>query len=285
MELAKTSDAGATLQRLNIPATQIRVLRFIDENVGWATGFVVPDVPSCQKVPPSGASPCRGAVARTEDGGQTWQEALSIPGDGFYAEPVQQLQAIDGLLAWVVTLANGSCTYLCPTDLRRTIDGGRTWTTPLHGNIAAIRFASAARGWLALADPSGTTEVRSTSDGGLTWTNGFRTSSGWPIGLDAATIQTAWLLTRDGAYCTSSGCSNIELFLTVDGGVSWSNLGNPKAFACSGGHLVGPLFASVSRGWLALSLGAGGVNVGPGGLLTTQDGGKTWRSHEHPAKR
>jgi photosystem II stability/assembly factor-like uncharacterized protein len=276
MALAKTSDAGSTWQRLHIPATQIRVLRFIDESVGWATGFVVPDVPSCQKVPPAGANPCRGVVVRTQDGGQTWQEVLSIPGDGFYAEPVQQLQAVDGLLAWALTLAPGPCTYACSTDLRRTTDGGKTWTTLLHGNIAAIRFASASRGWIALDDLTGAVEVRFTTDGGNTWATGFRTTSGNVHGLDAATVQTAWLLTRSGGYCSASDCSKYELFRTVDGGISWSSLGNPKDFACSGGHLVGPLFASVSRGWLALSLGAGGVNVGPGGLLQTEDGGKTW---------
>jgi photosystem II stability/assembly factor-like uncharacterized protein len=90
------------------------------------------------------------------------------------------------------------------------------------------------------------------------------------------------LLTRNGGYCSASDCSKYELFRTVDGGISWSSLGNPKDFACSGGHLVGPLFASVSHGWLALSLGAGGVNVGPGGLLQTEDGGKTWRCTNTP---
>ncbi len=79
--------------------------------------------------------------------------------------------------------------------------------------------------------------------------------------------------------CTSSNCAKYELFRTDDGGLRWSSLGNPKDSAanCAFGHLVGPLFASVGRGWLALNLGAGGAAGGSGGLLTTDDGGKRWR--------
>ena len=91
-------------------------------------------------------------------------------------------------------------------------------------------------------------------------------------------------MTRDGAYCTASNCSKYELFRTVDGGLNWSSLGNPKRAAgnCSFGHLVGPTFATPGRGWLALTLGAGGVQGGPGGLLSTEDAGVTWRCTNTP---
>jgi hypothetical protein len=153
----------------------------------------------------------------------------------------------------------------------------------MTGRIAAMRFASASRGWVAVIDSAGALEVRFTSDGGGTWTTGLRTMLMSPNAtLDAATIDTAWLLTMDGRYCTASDCSKWGLFRTTDGGLSWSNLGNPKDYACSGGVLKGPLFTSASRGWLALNLGAGGVNVGPGGLLATDDGGKTWHCATSP---
>ncbi len=266
--LAKTSDGGATWQRIAIPASRITALRFIDEHVGWAGAFVPRDVPevACQQAAPAGARPCRGVVLRTEDGGRTWQETLSIPTDGVRGDPIGQLQAVDGQRAWVLMLPPSPCALECPTELRRTTDGGRTWTTLLHVGIAAIRFASASRGWLELVDPTSAVEVRVTSDSGTTWTSGFRIATGGLATLDAATTQTAWLMTRDGAYCTSSNCAKYELFRTVDGGVSWSSLGNPKDSAgnCAFGQLGGPLFASAARGWLALNLGAGGAN-GPGG--------------------
>lgn len=279
--LAKTSDGGATWQRIAIYARHVTALRFIDERVGWAVAFVPRNVPqiACQQAAPQGALPCRGVVLRTEDGGLTWQETLSVPTDGVRGDPIGQLQVVDGLRAWVLTLPPSPCALDCPTELLRTTDGGKTWTTLLREGITAMRFASASRGWIAVVGPGGAIEVRVTSDGGSTWTGAFRAGSGPFATLDAATTQTAWIMTRDGAYCTSSNCAKYELFRTDDGGLRWSSLGNPKDSAanCAFGHLVGPLFASVGRGWLALNLGAGGAAGGSGGLLTTDDGGKTWR--------
>jgi photosystem II stability/assembly factor-like uncharacterized protein len=286
--LAKTSDGGRTWLRLAIPADHLTALRFIDEQVGWAGGFLSRDVAqiACQQAAPPGAQPCKGVVLRTADGGKSWQTVLAIPTNGVYGEPVRQIQAVDGLRAWVVTLDQSSCQTSCPSSLQRTTDGGRSWFPQIHGQIAAIRFASATRGWVALDDsPSpGTVEVRETSDGGSTWRVALRTASGNAMALDAATVETAWLLTRDGGYCTSSNCEKYVLLRRQDGGLSWSNLGNPKDFTqgCSGGHLVGPLFASPLRGWLGLDLGAGGANVGPGGSLKSEDGGRTWRCATTP---
>lgn len=286
--LAKTSDGGKTWQRLPIPADHLTALRFIDEQVGWAGGFVSRDVPqiACQQAAPAGAQSCKGVVLRTQDGGKTWQTALAIPTNAVYGEPIKQIQAVDGLRAWAVTIDQAPCQSLCPSYLQRTTDGGRTWTPQIHGEIAGIRFASATRGWVAFDDtPSpGSVEVRETSDGGTTWRVALRTASGNAMSLDAASISTAWLLTRDGAYCTSSSCARYALFRTDNGGLNWSNLGNPKDFTqgCSGGHLAAPLFASAQRGWLGLNLGAGGANVGPGGVLKSEDGGRTWRCATTP---
>jgi photosystem II stability/assembly factor-like uncharacterized protein len=268
--LAKTSDSGATWHRLPVPADSLTSLRFIDERLGWAAGFISH----------------KGIVLRTLDGGQTWQTVLAIATNGAPGDSIRQIQAVDGQRAWALTLDQAACQVPCPSSLQRTLDGGRSWTTLLHANIAAIPFASATRGWVALDDTPtpGTVEVRETSDGGTTWRTSLSTATGNAMQLDAATTDTAWLLTRDGAYCTSSQCLKYVLFRTDDGGLTWSNLGNPKDFTanCSGGHLAGPLFASPARGWLGLNLGAGGANVGPGGLLSSQDGGRTWRCATTP---
>ena len=277
--LAETTDDGATWRRIDIPASHLTALRFIDANTGWAGGFVAGgiNVP-CSQSDVSGASVCYGVVLRTEDGGRSWQKAMSVPfvqaAGG--VEPIAQLQAVDGQRAWVLIRGQSS-------EVRRTIDGGRTWTVVLRGDITAIRFASADRGWIAIAEPNGSALVDATSDGGNTWTDVFRTVGGAPFALDAATVKTAWLLTRDGGYCSSSTCDVYGLFRTDDGGAHWSSLGNPKARtgACAVGQLDGPLFVTASSGWFALNLGAGGV-AAPGGLMHTIDGGRTWGCASQP---
>jgi photosystem II stability/assembly factor-like uncharacterized protein len=285
--LGRTSDGGATWQRTAIPVTSITALRFVDERTGWAGGFVQRDAPqtACWQAPPTGTAECHGTVIRTEDGGQTWQETLSTGWDGARGDTVRQLEAVDGQLAWVLTLTS-PCSATCPGELRLTTDGGKTWTLLLRDDIAAMRFASANRGWIALAHPDGAVEIRTTSDGGTTWSTGRRvgTASWWLLRLDAATTQVAWLLTGDSGSCSASTCGTYELFRTGDGGMTWTSLGNPKDTAggnCSMGFLGGPLFASTTRGWFTLNLGAGGGN-GPGGVLATEDGGRTWRCSSPP---
>jgi photosystem II stability/assembly factor-like uncharacterized protein len=254
-------------------------LRFIDERVGWVIGWGdgLHAQKSCQPVP-ADLPTCSGVVLRTEDGGRSWVKTLAVPTNGGSGDSVRQIQAVDGQRAWALTVNPASCQYPCGYDLRRTTDGGKSWTILLTGQVAAMRFASALRGWVALDNPVGigTVEVRETSDGGGSWRTVLRSATGQALGLDAATTQRAWVLTRDGSYCTSSNCSKYLLFRTDDGGLTWASLGNPKDSACSGGHLAGPLFASSGRGWLGLDLGAGGANVGPGGLLRSEDGGRTW---------
>ena len=287
LPLARTSDGGRTWQRLAVPADYLTSLRFIDEQVGWAGGFVNRDVAqiACQQAAPAGAQPCKGVVLRSEDGGRTWKTVLAIPTDAVIGEPIRHIEAVDAQHAWALTMDQAPCQLPCLSYVQRTTDGGKTWTTLLHGDIGAIRFASASRGWAALNNtPSrGTVEVRETSDGGTTWVTRMHTITGYVIGMDAATVDTAWLLTADGAYCTSSNCSQYALFRTDNGGMNWPFLGNPKDFAtCSGGHLAAPLFASTGRGWLGLDLGAGGAKVGPGGILESEDGGRTWRCATTP---
>ena len=287
--LARTVDGGSSWQRISVPTDHLSALRFIDANVGWAVGSIPRNVPqvACAQAPEAQSSPCYGVVLHTVDGGRTWQTALSVVDDGINGEPVRQIEAIDGQTAWALTLActptpSANTILNCPTDVRRTTDGGRTWTTPAHGDIVAIRFATASRGWLAVVDASGRFEVRFTNDGGSTWSTGMQTSSGI-VGLDAASTQTAWAMTRDGGYCSATTCTKYELFRTQNGGLTWTSLGNPKPSTgnCAIGAIYGPLFASPTRGWLALNLGAGGV-AGPGGLLQTEDGGRTWRCTNTP---
>jgi hypothetical protein len=285
--LARTMDGGVSWQTLSVPAALLTSLRFVDANVGWAGGFIPRDVPqvACEQAPPTASSPCYGVVLRTLDGGATWQKSLLIPFDGVHEDPVLQIQAIDALSAWALVLNCNPYSLSCPAQVERTTDGGARWTVVAGGNLVAMRFASATRGWLAAVNPDGSTEIQVTSDGGSTWTTHLRTTSGTVVGLDAANSLTAWVITQESGYCTATTCERYELYRTTDGGSSWSDLGNPKTLAggsCWGGHLAGPLFASPTRGWMAENTGAGGAAASTG-LLTTGDGGVSWRCLTQPS--
>jgi photosystem II stability/assembly factor-like uncharacterized protein len=279
--LARSIDGGSTWQTIQVPAAHLTALRFIDSKVGWVAGLIPRNVPqvACEQAPPTPSNPCYGAVLRTLDGGASWQKVLLIPYDGVHSEPVLQIQAIDDQIAWALVQICTPQMTNCMATVERTTDGGHHWTNTASGNIVAIRYATPPRGWMAMRNPDGTFDIKLTSDGGTTWATQLRTTSGSVVGLDAADANAAWVLTQDGGYCTSSTCDKYELLRTTDGGRSWTSLGNPKTTAagnCWGGQLVGPLFASMTGGWLAENTGAGGAAASTG-FLETEDGGKTWR--------
>jgi len=263
--LARTNDAGAHWQDIAPPVELVTTIRFIDTRVGWVAGLVT-DKDS--------------AVFRTIDGGATWQQTLRVPAAQGNFPPLG-LQAIDSQVAWALIPTCDGCT----AELRRTVDGGRTWTSLTAGNIAAMRFATTTRGWIAVTDSYRNSYLKVTSDGGRTWSIGTHVTSGSVVGLDTASSLTAWALVRDGGYCSASTCTRYELLRTTDGGVSWNSLGNPKPTSgtCAGGHLYGPLFASPVRGWLAENTGAGGAMTSTG-FLQSDDGGLTWRCHSDPTQ-
>ena len=282
--LYRTADAGASWTNLGAPSSApIRDLRFIDARRGWA---VLRDQPQIGCMQASNAAPCRSVVATTDDGGASWSERLSVPlPPTLGPDAIRGLQAVDAQRAWVTVLSGTCDPNGCPYELRATIDGGATWRVQhVADGSSLMRFASARRGWLSVAkSPQNGSRIFVTSDGGGSWTASLDTDLS-VVGIDAASEDEAWALLLDGRYCTASSCSRYDLRHTVDGGTTWQTLGNIKDQAtCSGGHLRAPLFASPRLGWLPLSLGGGGANVGPGGLMRTTDGGRTWDCRNVPA--
>ena len=281
--LWKTADAGAHWTRLAVPPnTRIDQLRFIDEQKGWALGFVLRDLPQtgCQQA--STAAPCRNVVLTTEDGGRSWTERMSVPVDpNGGAEAMRELQATDAAHAWVIAQA-GPCNHdgCLLQELRATSDGGATWRAAYSSRTdptipSLLRMVSSDVGWMIGLVPFRFEQrILVTTDAGKTWREVGKTVDA--LALDAASTRDAWILTRDGAFCTSSDCAKYELLRTADGGATWTSLGNPKESACSSGQLRGLVFASDRTGYLGLGLGAGGIDA-TGGVMSTGDGGRTWR--------
>src|SRR4029077_2028302 len=80
---------------------------------------------------------------------------LSVAGNQLGTAPVTSLQAIDDQLAWVVVQTSACAIQGCIGELRVTRDGGRTWSIQLsrERGLGPVRFASAARGWIAATRP------------------------------------------------------------------------------------------------------------------------------------
>lgn len=275
----RSDDTGVTWTPLGAPPfARFDELRMIDRDRGWSVLFFIRDQPQigCQQA--STAAPCHSAIGITNDGGRTWTVRLTQelnPGGGV---SIDQLQAVDATHAWALVTKTCDQRGTCEKEVRATADGGLTWKTLRSGGLTQLRVASLARAWIS-ADAGNGSIVYATVDGGATWREQLATEQP-VIALDAASERDAWVLTRDGGYCTSSTCQRYELLVTRDGGYSWSSLANPKdnvvpGTLCTFGHLAGPLFASPQIGWLGVSRGAGGV-AGTGGIMRTDDGGRTW---------
>jgi len=125
--------------------------------------------------------------------------------------------------------------------------------------LAAVQFVSARQGWVA-----GAGRVLATSDGGRTWT----TQYAGPAGL----YQVDFI---DAAHGWAVGASG--LLRTANGGATWTALAEACASIRSV-HFVTPSLgyavAGGSQVWIS-----GGVPAAAGGgeLLTTTDGGRTWK--------
>lgn len=268
--LARTSDAGLTWHAVALPAERISTIRFIDSRVGWVTGFSVDD---------------QQLVLRTDDGGATWQQTLAVanaPASG----PLLQVQAVDGQAAWaLVQPCESPMEETCSSELRQTSDGGRTWTTVARGGIVAERFVSGTTGWTVHRNGYMDADVYKTRDAGFTWTMQTHLDVGDVVGFDAANALTAWVVSRDGGYCTASTCERYQIERTTDGGASWRKLGNPKdaGGSCSGGQLAGPVFATPMQGWFAENTGAGGAAASTG-VLRSDDAGSTWHCESSPSQ-
>jgi photosystem II stability/assembly factor-like uncharacterized protein len=284
--LAKTSDGGRSWQRVG-PAqiagvSSVDELRFTDERHAFALAF------------DEQATPQKGTVLGTEDGGATWTQRLvagapsGLPGPN----PLHGLVVLDERHAWVV-IATGPCDPAgCATELRATADAGVSWSTSYRPTAAVVvraAFADVSHGWLteAFAMRRGQ-DLLATTDGGRSWqvslaADTLRETEA-VIGLGAPTPRDVWTVSVDTASCTGDGCEKYALRASHDGGLTWTTAHALDADASwwrkegCGGFLGAPVFLDVAHGLIPMGQGAGGMSPeNPGGLLVTDDGGNSFR--------
>ncbi|MEZ5980242.1 MAG: YCF48-related protein [Planctomycetota bacterium] len=234
-EIALTTNGGALWERVQVDGFDaygdVWCVDFVDEDHGWAAGM--------QQV--FGLAD-DGQIARSVDGGRTWQLQLVAPNFEFFG-----IVALDELTA----IAFGRGNFASSTFVR-TEDGGATWfasgpSGTTNGFRCADFLPGNRKGWLV------GNGIHVTDDGGLTWTKQFDS----PVMLASVSFADS----RNG---WASGFAN-TLYRTTDGGAHWTpqDAGGPSGAAYMGVEAVGPDEAYVV-GWNRF-------------VAHTVDGGATWQ--------
>lgn len=277
-----------------------RGLDAVDRDTAWVTGGSVSGGP--------------GAVYRTTDGGDTWEDVRPPGSEGLNFRDVE---ATDADTAVVLAIGEGEA-----SRVYRTTDGGKTWTETFRNDEEAafyncIDFAPGGRVGLGVSDPvDGKFRIIRTTDGGASWR--VLPSAGMPDSSGEANFSASGdcltMTGRDAWF--GSGGEDARVYQSSDHGLTWTawdaavpsgeaagvfalDFSNPRHGLVLGGDFEDPSAGKSSSatrsGWsaggdlthlgedvawlkqgraTALAVGEGG---GVGGTSLTRDGGRTWQ--------
>jgi photosystem II stability/assembly factor-like uncharacterized protein len=248
--LLVTGDGGASWkrQRFYLPARGLDV-SFADARTGW----LVTD---------------GGAVLSTKDGGAAWHVA------DVSAWQIKALAATDAAHAWVVGAAGASTGDPGKAAVRRTSDGGETWTRTGFGDalLVDVAFADARHGVLVALD-----RIWTTRDGGAVWELRRRLAMTVLTSAHAGDARHAWV----AGWRTQDGLPFV--LATEDGGETWRRLAvdvpppSPGALQPGGMAVAGDGTATAAAGQTRLWITC------PAGVLASRDAGTTWELQQVPA--
>jgi photosystem II stability/assembly factor-like uncharacterized protein len=179
-----------------------------------------------------------GVIYKSEDGGQSWKEQLRVAGISLDA-----VTAVDANTLWT----SGNLGYVA-----RSLDGGQTWSkfnTGFAGFAPIVSAVDADHAWV--QDDDG---IIRTQDGGKNWVKLK------PLTELASSVLTFRFATREVGYVIAAVAplSTQTVFMTRDGGDSWSQLKLPQAPVLNAQSSYQALFLSVvdaDRIVIASSLG------------------------------
>ena len=236
---------------------RFRGISAVNDRVAWASG--------------SG-----GTIARTHDGGASWQQ-LNIPG----AEKLdfRDIDAVSEEIAFVLSIGSGES-----SRIYKTVDAGKTWTLQFTNAdpkafFDAMAFWNADRG-IAFSDSvGGQLVILRTEDGGSHWSR--VAAAGLPPALEnegafAASGTNVAVFGTDHVWIGTGAAAVARVLRSTDGGRTWTAASTPLAAGASSG-----IFSVAFRDALH------GIVVGGDyrkeaeavdNAALTDDGGKTWRA-------
>jgi photosystem II stability/assembly factor-like uncharacterized protein len=236
-----------------------------------------------------GGSDRYATIARTSDGGRSWQSdgpsGCSPHCGEFY------LSFLDRTTAFA--LAGMNTVSSSPAALYATADAGGAWTRVAAAPfIGPIDFPTPHSGW-AVSDPSswtgpeldtpvGAGKIYHTTDGGRTWRRVRLVPPRSYAGLPAIADSVRFFGARDGVVPVryrdpTTGAQDLVVYGTADGGRSWSAHPAPEGANLTGeqwGVEGAVAFSAASpTDWLFFAERA---------LYVTGDSGRSWRTIRSP---
>lgn len=217
-------------------------------------------------------------VARTVDGGSSWQETTFSLQQPFQAQGIITLTFPNEQDGWILLdLGSGAGTgYVA---LYRTTDGGTSWHLA-SGNISSghktgVSFLNGSNGWLTGYNGAITNYIFLfvTKDGGSTW----KLQQLQPPSSDSyyTTYPTAFFNAQDGVLPVTwieNNTNNLNVYVTHDGGSTWTKTTTLHVSPTSNtvvSHIL-TSFADANHWWVS--------DTSNKSLYRTTDGGQSWSS-------
>ena len=234
--LQSSGDGGLTWRLGTTPAfaTRFRLaIDFIDPANGWATAT---------------------KLLRTRDGGLSWEAVSDQQFDS-----LDFISSTEGWATQTVCLAGP-----CESIVFHSVDGGATWVEQVRheaSDTPHVAFVDRLNGWVAFGQGK---PLLHTRDGGIAWSEQQHPGTGVVAFVDASTL---WAASDPAA----TGGSAVSVYLSRDGGDSWSPAGNLLSQNCWPEVMAA---ADAAHAWY---VSPDCIQNPRAALLRTVDGGATWQ--------